>query len=116
MKKLYIFLILIMCFFLAHKVCPEVYRNSLSLLLETNFFIPKESNICIFRKTEGDVGSGEGWVYGEDDNYYYGQNENWESESDPSYYILKKGQEAQLFDRFDYKTWDKKKGVKRMTK
>jgi hypothetical protein len=116
MKIRYIFFILIACLFVTYKTCPYGLENAFRLLLENSFYIPKESCICTFRGTVDADGSGEGWLYGEDDKFYYGMNTEYESEHDPSYYILKKGQESQIFNRFDYKTWDKKEGIKRMTK
>jgi hypothetical protein len=122
MKKLYIFLALIACLYISNKACPEGFNNSLSLLLENNFYIPQESCLCAFIKTVDDEGSGEGWLYGEDNDYYYGPNteskfkvENYFTvitECDPEYYILRKGQESKNFDKFNSKTWDKKIGVR----
>ena len=114
MKKRYVFLVLFACFLLSLKVCPRGIDNSISLLLENNFFIPEESNICSFRDTIDSLGSGEGWLYGEDDKYYYGvrvDDVTCEIESVPAYYVLKKGQESQNFDKFNYHTWDKKVGA-----
>jgi len=111
MKKRYIFLSWIIIFGISIIVCPKGIDNSISLLLENNYFIPQESSICVFRDTMAAEGSGEGWLYGEDDKYYYGMNTDYESECDPSYYILEKGLESPNFDKFDFKTWDKRQGV-----
>jgi hypothetical protein len=123
MKKRYIFLFWIACFFLSIKICPKGIDNTISLLLQNNFFIPKESSICTFIDTMDDTGSGEGWLYGEDDKYYYGMRLSvdkhlYETETKPAptYFILKKGQESENFHKHDYKTWDKKEGVKLLSK
>jgi hypothetical protein len=111
MKKRYIFLFWIACFFLSIKICPKGIDNTISLLLENNFFIPKESSICTFIDTMDAAGSGEGWLYGEDDKYYYAVNDSYEP-NEPLYFILRKGQESQNFDKLNYETWDKREGVR----
>jgi hypothetical protein len=93
--------------------CPGHFGNAVSLLLQNNYFIPKESSMCFFGATADADGSGEGWLYGEDDKYYYGINTDeiaCEAEFAPEYYILRKGQESQNFNKHDYKTWDNKEG------
>ena len=49
-------------------------------------------------------GSGEWWLYGEDENYFYAM-EN--STSDKDYVLLskEKGTKIEDFDKFDVKTW-----------
>ena len=49
-------------------------------------------------------GSGEWWLYGEDENYFYAM-EN--STSDKDYVLLskEKGLKIEGFDKFDVKTW-----------
>jgi hypothetical protein len=120
MKKRYIFLVLLVCFFalityfrISISECPAgIIGNKLGFLLQNNYFIPKESNICVFETTMQDEGSGGGWLYGEDDKYYYGMNAEYDSKLDPAYFILRKGLESQNFDKLDYHTWDKREGVR----
>jgi len=102
MKKRYIFLSLIACIYISNKICSEGLENSVALLVENNFYLPKETCICTFRKTIGNGGSGEGWIYGEDSKYYYGPNVNSETERGIDYYILKKGEESKDFEKFIY--------------
>ena len=67
------------------------------------YFIPRESNIFIFKATEWNDGSGDWWVYGEDSNYYYmalGKNR---------YDKLLKGLENINFNRHNYETWGENK-------
>lgn len=101
MKKRYIFLSLIAIIGISVMVCPRGIDNTIALLLENNYFVPKECNICVFRGIVFNGGSGEGWLYGEDNNYYYMLNVDYESKSDPSYFILKKEQEASNIEKFD---------------
>jgi len=88
--------------------------NSLDYLIQRGFFIPKESNIFRFEVTKWNQGSGEYWLYGEDDKYYYGIPQyDWatfdESNGhicDVDYFKLRKGNEPEHFDKFDYQTWE----------
>jgi hypothetical protein len=104
--------VLIAYFRISLTECPAGLGNKLGFLLQNNYFIPKESNVCVFETTMQGEGSGGGWVYGEDDKYYYGLSLRSESRADNIYYfILRKGQESQNFNRFDYYTWNKREGV-----
>jgi len=85
----------------------ELFSNLWCELTGRGFFIPKESNIFIFKVTEWNEGSGEWWLYGEDKKYYYALSEEFGRENyDPKYYKLLKGYENKNFNRFDYKTWN----------
>jgi hypothetical protein len=68
------------------------------------FIIPKESSYFTFTPTKMNQGSGEWWLYGEDENYFYAT-EN--STSDKDYVLLskEKGLKIEGFDKFDVKTW-----------
>jgi hypothetical protein len=112
MKKRYKFFILAASLYLGCKVCPEGIENAFSLLLENNFFIPKESCVCTFKKTVPATGSGEGWIYGEDNNHYYTIDDILElmkenkflkpSDFIQSYYILKKDPNSEILVNLDY--------------
>jgi hypothetical protein len=105
MKKvifLIVFVFLLFCILLG--ISTNLFGNLWCKLTGLGFFIPKESNMFIFEVTKWNDGSGEWWLYGEDKNYYYGLNNIDELE----YYIMKKGNEDKNFNKFDYKTWDKK--------
>jgi hypothetical protein len=78
--------------------------NSLCYLFENNgFFIPEESSIFRFEATKWNSGSGEWWLYGEDDKYYYALNT--EEPYLPKYFKLQKGNESKNFDKLNYHTW-----------
>jgi hypothetical protein len=95
------FLVLLACFFaliayfrISISECPAGIGNKLGFLLQNSYYIPKESNICVFETTMQGEGSGGGWMYGEDDKYYYGVNVDeipCASEFAPMYYNFKKG-------------------------
>jgi hypothetical protein len=108
MKK-HLFKMLIISFFL---VCillgifTEFFGNVWCLLTGRGYFIPKESNIFVFKVTEDNDGSGEYWIYGEDKNYFYRF-----IDTDSKYYKLKKGNETEKFNKLDYTTWDNKERV-----
>lgn len=83
----------------------SLFSNLWSLLIDKEYFIPQESNIFEFESTKMNFGSGEWWLYGEDDEYYYGLNQ---VNATPKYYKLKKGKENLSFNKYDYDTWKKK--------
>ena len=85
------------------KSCILSCSNGWCLLTYNNYFIPDESNIFIFDSTKIGGGSGEEWLYGEDNTYYYGLNTK--EPYSPRYFKLKKGNEPKDFDKFDYHTW-----------
>jgi len=102
MKKRYILLSWLFIIGASIVLCPQGINNTFALLLENNYFIPKESSFCAFRGTVSNGGSGEGWLYGEDSKYYYMLNVDYKSESDPSYYVLRRGKEPQSLEAFDH--------------
>ena len=93
-------LIILICIII---LFTEVVDNSWFLLTDNVYFIPAESNIFIFKVTQMNDGSGDWWLYGEDNKYYYGL--NIDEGYDPKYYKLDKGKETANFDKFDYNTW-----------
>lgn len=45
--------------------------NKWSLWASQGYFIPHESSVYSFKPVVQNEGSGEWWIYGEDENYYY---------------------------------------------
>lgn len=46
--------------------------NVWGCLIDSNYYIPKQSNLFIFNTTVMQNGSSDAWIYGEDyNNYYY---------------------------------------------
>jgi len=91
--------LLVIAFILA---CYTHVFSNLWLILMGNgcYIIPQESNIFIFSPTKMNDGSGDWWLYGEDNEYYY----SFESHG---YYIkLQKGKEPKNFDKFNCETWN----------
>ena len=81
------------------------FGNGLSLLHRNGYIIPKESSIYKFTETKSGKGSGEYWLYAEDDTYYYTQ--MMAGENEPYLKILKEKAAATFkFDKFNYKTWN----------
>lgn len=64
--------------FIATLLFTPVFGNLYSLLIEREYFIPKQSSIFTFSETVRNDGSSDVWRYGKDfDNYYYNlSNEN----------------------------------------
>lgn len=60
-----------------------VIGNLWSLTTGRGFFIPKESSIFTFNVTKENDGSGEWWLYGEDNNNFYALHEK-----DPVYLVF----------------------------
>jgi hypothetical protein len=52
--------------------CTSIFGNLFSLIIEKEYFIPKQSSIFTFNETVGNEGSSDVWRYGEDySNYYF---------------------------------------------
>jgi hypothetical protein len=80
--------------------CTHSCTNLWYLLTENGYFIPQESSVFLFNATMMNSGSGGWWIYGEDKKYYY-------AFCPPGYIKLKKGNETENFDKFNYQTWGK---------
>jgi len=102
--KVLIIVFLLFCVLLGG--LTNLFGNLWCKLTWLGYFIPKESNMFIFNVTKENEGSGEWWLYGEDKNYYYGL--DGEDNYEPKYYKMKKGNEDENFNKFDYKTWNNK--------
>jgi hypothetical protein len=99
------FAILLFCS-VAFIACLMFMPDVWCLLTCNGYEIPKESSLFSFRETQGSCGNGDQWTYGEDDENYYGMNQNPDYKpGDPSYVILEKGKEPLGFDKFDSDTW-----------
>jgi hypothetical protein len=78
------------------------FINVWGLMIDEHYFIPQESNIFQFKVTVMNQGSGDWWLYGEDDKYYYALNlEN----KNPKYLKFNKGLERKNFNEKNYHTW-----------
>lgn len=52
--------------------CTTIFTNIFSIIIEKEYFIPKQSSIFTFKETVKNDGSSDVWRYGEDcTNYYY---------------------------------------------
>lgn len=49
----------------------HIFSNIFSLIIEREYFIPKQSSIFTFKETVRNDGSSDVWRYGEDSNNYY---------------------------------------------
>ena len=96
-----LFLMLLSASFLI-MLFSNFFINVWGLMIDEHYFIPQESNIFQFTATAMNQGSGDWWIYGEDDKYYYAL--NLENEN-PKYLKLKKGLERANFNAKDYHTW-----------
>jgi hypothetical protein len=86
-------------------IMTHLFSNLWNIIIEKQYFIPKESNIFKFEATKMNNGSGDWWLYGEDKCFYYGLNQD---NINPRYFKLKKGDENSSFNKHDYNTWHKK--------
>lgn len=70
-SKRNLFRIILLAFIVALFFTP-VFGNLYSLLIEKEYFIPKQSSIFTFSETVRNDGSSDVWRYGKDfTNYYY---------------------------------------------
>lgn len=81
-----------------------VLGNAWGMLIERGYHIPDESSIFKFETTKMNEGSGDYWLYGEYDAYYYSIVR---SDSDQPYIKIKKTKAKQIpdFNKTNIKTW-----------
>ena len=103
MKKVIIILSAVIISLITLAGFSRFFVNLYGIVDDKGYFIPQESNMFIFKVTKMNEGSGEWWLYGEDNRYYYGLNV--EPDYVPEYFKLKKGNEPENFDKWDYHTW-----------
>lgn len=80
-----------------------IASNAWFALTEPAYVIPAESSMLRFTPTQMNEGSGDWWVYGQDDrNYYY-----FTGSGQPPYVVFPKAQVADCagFQRDDHRTW-----------
>ena len=80
--------------------------NVLGIIDDRGYIIPKESSIFSFRILVMNEGSGEWWIYGEDNNNYYFQGNH---EYKTGYIVFPKSKVkfCKDFNQVDYATWCK---------
>ena len=98
-----LFLLAPLCLVVLLATLSNCLSNCWMLLIEPNYIIPKESNIFQFEVNQMNDGSGDWWVYGQDNkNYYYFLG------SDFFPYITFSKGDAQTcsgFDKLNINTW-----------
>lgn len=72
MKSLRIFVVIVVFGILGYLLSPAL-NNLWYLLIDTQdvYKIPAGSSLFTFRPTEMNSGSGDWWIYGKDNRYYY---------------------------------------------
>ncbi len=105
-RRRYIALLFI-ALFLAITLSSQLIPNAWGLLVGNGYVIPKESSIFRFKVTQMNEGSGDYWLYAEDENFFYSQMIGDENAS-----YVKISREESLnpyryakFDKFNIKTW-----------
>jgi len=84
----------------------NTFANLWSVATGRGYLIPEESSIITFRATKMNGGSGEYWLYAEDEHNYYTMMEK--SEAKPYLSLSKeKASSCPHFDKLDVKTWCK---------
>lgn len=80
--------------------------NKILLVTNSGYYIPKESSIHTFKQLQVNEGSGEYWIYGEDDKNYYYAGEGVEGVGEV-YVLISKEQTQNCpdFKVLDYGTW-----------
>ncbi|MEP3891381.1 MAG: hypothetical protein ABJN69_13055 [Hellea sp.] len=74
--------------------------NLFSLTIEQGYFIPEESNMFTFKATKMNPGSGDWWLYGEDNLNLYAL-----AEDKPGYYVLNKADAPENVSELDKTHW-----------
>lgn len=86
--------------FLTLLVFSNFSGNAISLFADAGYFIPKHSSIFTFKSTLYNSGSGEYWLYGEDDKNLY-ENMSGRAMAFPKNKI----HQCPEFDPLNYETW-----------
>lgn len=84
-------------------ILTNVIGNTYRLIVDRGFFIPSESSLLWFESTVENSGSGEWWIYGEDNEFYFANATN----LTPTYYIFprEKVSQCQGFAAKELNTW-----------
>lgn len=82
----------------------EIMPNAWGLLTGQGYIIPTESSIWNFKVYKMNEGSGEWWLYGEDDYNYYSM---MKATSKEPYILISKSKAGNCdnFDKLNYETW-----------
>lgn len=104
MKKLKIFFTLFLIAILFSLFYfKNLMGNLYSMLIEKEYLIPDESSVFSFEATKMNDGSGDYWLYGEDENYFYAI-----TSTEKGYSKISKIQAEKIpyFDQFNFKNWE----------
>ncbi len=83
--------------------CNSIFGNILMLVIEKEYFIPKQSSIFTFNETVPNEGSSDVWRYGEDrSNYYFNRST---FNNDVLFFPKKNIKNCPGFNPEDIKTW-----------
>lgn len=85
----------------------HLFSNLWLLLIGNGYIIPKESSIFSFKSTIMNSGSGDYWLYGEDNTNYYTTLLNKEAGYSAKYFLISKEKATKLsgFQKLHYSTW-----------
>lgn len=103
-RRILFFLAVILVSFLL--INTNAFANLWSVTTGQGYVIPEESSIIRFRVIQMNEGSGEYWLYAEDENNYYTMMEK----SGAKPYLASSKEKAASclhFDKLDVKTWCK---------
>ncbi|WKB81795.1 DUF4952 domain-containing protein [Cellulophaga lytica] len=82
----------------------KLFSNFWGLLIGNGYLIPNQSSVFTFQATEMNKGSGDYWLYGEDNKNYYTTLEK--DNIEPYVFIAKeKAKSIPNFDKTNYETW-----------
>jgi len=105
-KKLSFAILTIIAIFITYKYLGIFLSNQWLLLTGRGYSIPSESTVFSFNPRIMNKGSGEWWIYGEDDSKYYYAGDG----IIPSPYVMIEKSDAAKcsgFDPINFKTWCK---------
>ncbi len=105
MKKRYIALVFLAIVVIVGITTP-LLSNTWGVLTDKGYRIPKESSIFTFEATKMNEGSGDYWLYGEDNQYYYSLALKDLVSGEPYIKISKQdAKEISYFDKHKFYTW-----------